>query len=131
MNHFSSCGNSRTHLLSVLRGRPQAIAKIAGNESCPELSGTVRFYQIDEGVIVRVEINGLPLSEHPCQERVFGFHIHKGTDCEGNMDDPFADTITKGYPIPERGARYYLCRNGACTQPVDRISEPEALWDPN
>ena len=94
MNHFSSCGNSRTHLLSVLRGRPQAAAKIAGSESCPELSGTVRFYQTDEGVIVWAEINGLPLPEHPCQERVFGFHIHKGTDCGGNMDDPFADAMS-------------------------------------
>ncbi len=39
--------------------------------------------------------------------------------------------FTKDYPIPEQGVRYYLCRNGACAQPVDRISELEALWDPN
>ena len=39
--------------------------------------------------------------------------------------------FTKDYPIPERGARYYLCRNGACAQPVDRISELEALLGPN
>lgn len=39
--------------------------------------------------------------------------------------------FTKDYPIPEQGARYYLCRNGACTQPVDRISQLEALWNPN
>lgn len=38
-----------------------------------------------------------------------------------------AAPFTKDYPIPERGARYYLCRDGACTQPVDRISELEAL----
>ena len=31
--------------------------------------------------------------------------------------------FTKDYPIPAQGARYYLCRGGACTQPVDSISE--------
>lgn len=39
--------------------------------------------------------------------------------------------FTKDYPIPEQGVRYYLCRNGACAQPMDRISELETLWDPN
>ncbi|MCM1235629.1 MAG: hypothetical protein NC489_36485, partial [Ruminococcus flavefaciens] len=33
----------------------------------------------------------------------------------------------KDSPIPERGARYYLCRGGACAQPVDSIPELEAL----
>lgn len=37
--------------------------------------------------------------------------------------------FTKDYPIPERGARYYLCRGGACVQPVDRIPELEALLE--
>lgn len=31
--------------------------------------------------------------------------------------------FTKAYPIPETGVRYYLCQNGACTQPVDSISK--------
>lgn len=39
--------------------------------------------------------------------------------------------FTRDYPIPEQGERYYLCQNGACAQPVDRISKLEALWDPN
>lgn len=39
--------------------------------------------------------------------------------------------FTTDYPIPEQGVRYYLCQNGACAQPVDRISELEALWNPN
>lgn len=38
-----------------------------------------------------------------------------------------AAPFTKDCPAPEQGARYYLCRNGACAQPVGRISEPEAL----
>ena len=42
-----------------------------------------------------------------------------------------AAPFTKDYPIPAQGARYYLCRNGTCAQPVDRIPELEALWEPN
>ena len=44
-----------------------------------------------------------------------------------------ADTLaalapfTKNYPIPARGARYYLCRGGACAQPVDSIPELETV----
>lgn len=90
----SSCSNSKLSLRSVLRSRPQAAASIAGSENYPDLSGTVRFYQTREGVIVLAEISGLPRSGLPCHERVFGFHIHKGTDCGGRMDDPFADSMS-------------------------------------
>lgn len=37
--------------------------------------------------------------------------------------------FTKDYPIPERGTRYYLCRGGACAQPVDSTLELEALLE--
>ena len=94
MNQSLSCGSSKIHLLSVLRSRPQAAASIAGSENYPDISGTVRFYQTNKGVIVWAEINGLPRSEVPCQKRIFGFHIHKGTDCAGNMDDPFMDAMS-------------------------------------
>ncbi len=35
--------------------------------------------------------------------------------------------FTENYPIPEQGARYYLCRGGSCAQPVDSTAELEAL----
>ena len=35
--------------------------------------------------------------------------------------------FTKAYPVPDQGARYYLCRGGACARPVDSIPELEAL----
>jgi len=35
--------------------------------------------------------------------------------------------FTENYPIPEQGARYYLCRGGSCAQPVGSIAELEAL----
>ncbi len=37
--------------------------------------------------------------------------------------------FTENYPIPEQGARYYLCQDGSCARPVDRIAELEALWE--
>lgn len=98
MNQFPPCDKSKPHLLCVLRGRPQAVARIAGSGSCPDISGTVRFYQTSGGVIVRAEVSGLPHSELPCQGRIFGFHIHSGTDCAGNMDDPFADAMSHYNP---------------------------------
>ena len=64
------------HLLPMLCGRPQAQASITGSDSFPSISGWVRFYQINEGVIVYAEVSGLPKSDQPCQERIFGFHIH-------------------------------------------------------
>ncbi len=36
--------------------------------------------------------------------------------------------FTAQYPFPERGVRYYLCKNGACERPVDSIGELRALW---
>jgi len=91
MSHLSNI-----HLIPVLRGRPQAQAQIAGGESFPGISGWVRFYQTDAGVIVCAEIAGLPLASQPCGERVFGFHIHQGTDCSGsgaNGAEPFPQAM--------------------------------------
>lgn len=93
----SSCCHSRAGLLSVLRGQPQAAASIAGSKQYPGISGDVRFYQTRAGVIVLAEINGLPRSDRPCQ-KVFGFHIHEGTSCDGAMDDPFADAMSHYNP---------------------------------
>lgn len=98
MNQRSSCSNSKIHLLSVLRGCPQAAARMTGSKSYPGISGTVRFYQTNKGVVVLAEIHGLPYSKLPCQERAFGFHIHTGTNCAGNMDDPFADAMSHYNP---------------------------------
>lgn len=94
----SSCAKPRIDLLSVLRGRPQAEARIAGSEICPDISGSVRFYQTQLGVVVRAEIRGLPCSDGLCGARVFGFHIHEGCECAGNMDDSFAEAMAHYNP---------------------------------
>ena len=36
--------------------------------------------------------------------------------------------FVKDYPIPERGARYYLCQSGTCAQPVDTVTALRALF---
>lgn len=88
----------QVHLLPVLRGRPQAQASILGSESFPDITGWVRFYQTNEGVIVYAEVSGLPHSSQPCQERVFGFHIHQGTNCGGSGDEPFPHAMSHYNP---------------------------------
>lgn len=86
--------SSSYHFLSVLRSRPRAAAEIFGSESYADISGVVRFYQVNKGVIVYAEISGLPHSKAPCDDRIFGFHIHEGTSCSGNAEDPFANTMS-------------------------------------
>ena len=94
MNLSSFCDHSGPHPLAVLGGRAQAEARLTGSGDHPHLSGLVRFYQTRAGVLVCAEVRGLPHSGLPCQGGVFGFHIHKGTDCGGSMEDPFADAMS-------------------------------------
>ena len=64
---------------------PKAIARIYGGKDYPQLSGTVRFFLGIDGVIVEVEVKGLPETV----SSFFGFHIHAGGSCTG---EGFADT---------------------------------------
>lgn len=91
---------ARISLSSILRTRPQAVARLRGGENHPGISGAVRFYQTCSGVLVRAEVSGLPSSagEGACHGRVFGFHIHAGSDCGGSMDDPFSDAMAHYNP---------------------------------
>ena len=98
MNKASICSYTPASLLSTLRRRPQAAAIISGSESYPDISGTVRFYQTKDGVIICAEISGLPHSTQSCRGRVFGFHIHEGGSCTGNMDDPLAAVMAHYNP---------------------------------
>lgn len=94
MNRKPSCGSTKSRLLSVLRHRAQAAACIKGSGSFPDISGIVQFYQVSRGVLVYAEVRGLPKGSQPCRQRIFGFHIHKGTDCGGDREDPFANAMS-------------------------------------
>lgn len=92
------CTSAFPSLLSVLRNPPQATAVISGGESYPHISGAVRLYQTNRGVLVRAEISGLPKADLPCHARIFGFHIHTGTDCGSNDGTPFSDALSHYNP---------------------------------
>ncbi len=91
MNHFR-------YLESVLHRRANAVAWINGSGKYPDIHGRVLFYQLRYGVIVCVEVIGLPQSTGMCDSPIFAFHIHSGNLCEGNEQDPFAEAKTHYNP---------------------------------
>ncbi|MGM9641657.1 MAG: superoxide dismutase family protein [Eubacteriales bacterium] len=67
----------------MMRGNaafPSAIAYVRGGTDAPRLVGTVKFYQLQGGVLVEAEIYGLPSTD---TSGFFGFHIHGGPGCSG------------------------------------------------
>lgn len=70
--------------------RPSAEAYIYGSGAYPSVRGMIRFYKSRRGTLVAVQVRGLPKGEEPCGEKIFGLHIHEGTVCGGNGQDPFA-----------------------------------------
>ncbi len=69
-----------------------AFADIRGGEDNPEISGKVFFFQKCSGVMVVVDISGLPENS---TGNFFAFHIHDGTSCTGK---DFSDTGTHFNP---------------------------------
>ena len=62
------------------KNKPDAVARIAGGEEAPQLSGCVQFYQENGCVLVAARISGLPRES---ETGFFGFHIHQGESCSG------------------------------------------------
>ena len=75
-----------------------AKAHIKGGKKYPKIDGTVTFKETKEGVLVTAKIKGLPKSNNKCSGKFFGFHIHEGTSCTGNLKDEFANS--KGHLNP-------------------------------
>ena len=84
--------NGNTDISSILRSRPYAYASMDGNESFPQITGSVKFYPTQKGVLVAAEIIGLPKPTEECKKGIFGFHIHEGESCTGSERDPLSDT---------------------------------------
>lgn len=76
-----------TNNLTSARG----FARIKGSSAYPQINGIVQLRETEKGVLVTANIYGLPHNDSPCESQIFGFHIHEGTSCTGNNDDPFAD----------------------------------------
>ncbi len=60
--------------------RNRAYAKIKGGTDAPLLRGYARFYQRVDGVLVVVNVTGLPSQN---KKGFFGLHIHEGRVCDG------------------------------------------------
>jgi len=85
--------NTVTNLSRLIHQRPQAMAILHGGRDYPHIRGNVRFYGTRYGVLVVAEVTGLPVADDPCENSIFGFHIHTGGGCGGTFDDEFADTL--------------------------------------
>lgn len=81
------------NIAEIMQQSPQAIADIRGSAEYPDIQGTVRFYQTRRGVLVSVEVTGLPVGTGRCENPILGFHIHSGGSCTGTEEDPFADAL--------------------------------------
>ena len=77
---------------ALLNGVPQAYAEVRGSDKYPDIQGVVYFFEANGGTIVVAEINGLPDEDQQYIGKFYGFHIHEGSTCTGNLTDPFADT---------------------------------------
>ena len=75
-----------------------AKATIKGGKKFPKINGNVYFRQTKKGVLVTAEINNLPSSNKPCENKIFGFHIHEGTSCTGDATDEFKNALTHYNP---------------------------------
>jgi len=69
-----------------------AKAEIRGGKKYRNIKGTVTFRQTSRGVIVTAKIYNLPSEIGKCNSKIFGFHIHEGTSCTGDIQDEFKDT---------------------------------------
>lgn len=83
---------------STLRRLPNAVAMVEGKSVGNDINGVVEFYQTADGVWVLADFVGLPTPDEKCESRVFAFHIHNGTECTGNSQDPFSDAGTHYNP---------------------------------
>ncbi len=77
---------------------PSATAKIKGGNGYESINGIVNFYQTKRGVLINIELVGMPYNESECAVNFHGFHIHEGSSCTGNEKDEFADVKTHYNP---------------------------------
>ncbi len=83
---------------TAIRRLPDAVAIISGGPKNSKINGTVRFYEMRTGVLVVSDMFGLPTKSEECGNDIFAFHIHNGSECTGNEDDPFFNAGTHYNP---------------------------------
>ena len=48
--------------------RPYAFARIKGGNDYPHINGIAYFYKVQKGVLVSIQLNGLPASDEICKK---------------------------------------------------------------
>ncbi|MBQ8338310.1 MAG: superoxide dismutase family protein [Oscillospiraceae bacterium] len=97
MDKKRACARPFDLAATLCRG-PDALARIEGSASYRNINGTVSFYKTARGTLVYARVGGLPTERGGCKGRVFAFHIHEGSECRGNYDDPFAAALSHYNP---------------------------------
>lgn len=87
-----------TKLTKLLDAYPDAVATLHGSAEYSKISGLVRLYQTERGVLVATEVDGLPYEDGLCEDSIYALHIHQGESCSGNEEDPFAEALTHYNP---------------------------------
>lgn len=89
---------SNLSISDILKRKPHAYATLYGSNEIPEIFGSVKFYQTNRGVIIYAEVTDLPKSDSKCESNVFGFHIHEGTECNGDEKNRFSKAMSHYNP---------------------------------
>ncbi len=89
----NECSKQYRTLVTTLNKRPKAMAVIKGSEKYESVTGSAKFFEVPEGVLVAVDVCGLPSNMDRCDSPIFALHIHSGNSCTGNMNDFFADAM--------------------------------------
>lgn len=72
-------------MIQNIFGMPEAYAKVQGNVEKSEIRGEVYFYGVHNGTLIVAEIYGLPNIKEKENGNFYGFHIHEGESCTGDL----------------------------------------------
>ena len=96
--------SSSNELYRILKKLPDAAAVIGGSPDNSLISGTVKFYQGNGGVLVVADIFNLQTKDTPHNSGIFAFHVHSGESCDGSETESFPNSGThynpEGHPHP-------------------------------
>lgn len=76
-------------MMQYKNSMPDAYAQVRGNINNNKIHGNVYFFGMHNGTMVVAEIYGLPNTSDKPNGNFYGFHIHEGSSCTGDKQDPF------------------------------------------
>ncbi len=85
-------------MIQFTNGTAEAYAQVRGDTGHCAIKGNIYFFEMYGGTLVVAEVKGLPNTKNAPNANFYGFHIHEGSICAGDMEDPFSQT--KGHYNP-------------------------------